>query len=91
MMGELVQQNFNAFFCEVMNGSPEFITNKYEYMGDMDRYENRRRRIIRFESVNSDPVVIPPQFVRIVGNEQINTFNKVSEPIEKVNWKEEGF
>lgn len=91
MMGEWVQQNSNSFFREVMNERPVRTTNERDYNREMDRYENRRSRLARFGFVNSAPVVMPPQFVRIAVDDEINTFKKVSEPREKVNWKEEGF
>jgi hypothetical protein len=90
MMGEWAH-NSNTFFREVMNERPVRTSNEREYQREMDRYENRRSRLSRFGFVNSAPVVMPPQFVRIAVDDEVNTFKKVSEPREKVNWKEEGF
>lgn len=78
---------------EAMTERPRQTTTQQEQAREQRRYEERMARIARFEFMNQRmPVPQAPVFVGIAseGLREVG-FTKVTEPREKVNWKEEGF
>jgi hypothetical protein len=91
IMGEWASQNEPFIRNIEMN---DRIRNRYEsqYQRLESRFQARQARLDHFNFVNARPEPQPPMpFVGILAGSAQDTFTKVSEPREKVNWKEEGF